>query len=124
MEQLSSYLVHIRRSHCCDFHSIAKIDKIFICSFLLFCDQTIPAVNCKNIGSKDSMNTEVHPLIPIVKPSPSLKGTLNKDRFGTSWKRIWDRRSSMREMEMDSGKTEESSCNSSSSPRFVGSKTD
>ena len=84
MERLGSHLVYICRSNCCDFYSVSKIDKIFICSFLLFCDQTIPAVNCKNKGRKVSMNAEVYPLTPIVKPSPSLNGTLNRDRFGTS----------------------------------------
>jgi hypothetical protein len=65
----------------------------------------------------------MYPLTPIVKPSPSLNGALNNARFGTSWNLIWASRSSIFEIDIDSGKMVESPSVSSSS-RLVGKRTD
>jgi len=64
-----------------------------------------------------------NPFTPIVNPSPNWKGTLNMARFGTSWKRICASRSSILDIEMDSGRTVVSSSSSISSV-FVGKRID
>jgi len=62
--------------------------------------------------------------MPILKSSPSCKELLNSERLGTSWNRICDNKSSIREIDMDSGSMDDSSRSSSSSPTFVGKRMD
>jgi hypothetical protein len=69
------------------------------------------------------MGRVAYPLTPMTKPLYNSKGMLNCDLFGISRKRIWESRSSILLIDMDSGRIEDDS-SFSFWPKLSGSNTD
>jgi hypothetical protein len=72
-----------------ELHTITKVNKVLVCTFLLFSNEAIPDSHLVNFGSAQNDKTgNGYPLTPIVSPSARVIDRENRDRLGASWKRI------------------------------------
>jgi hypothetical protein len=113
-------LIQINSPHPSNFHPITQIYEMLIRAFFLFGHQPVPAKKIhtnkrERLASlaQSKRNNETNPLTPTTHPCPNSNPTLNCALFGASWKRIWERRSSIRLMEIDLGRVGVSSPSSS-----------
>ena len=118
-----AHFIDVSRYGLNNFKPVTQVSEILIPALFLLCDESVSSASelvswgagwDKGGHWKCNIHGHTYPLTPIVKPSASSKGMLNIDRLGISRKRICSSKSSIREMEIDSGRRSSPDSSSSS----------